>query len=147
MYAWLIAAALGAPLDLNTATADQLSRLPGLGPSKSAAIIEWREDNGPFFDLDELLLVPHIGPGTLENLRTKLKTTRDEATQRPRHSGQVNINTADELALCTLPGIGPAEAAKIAAGRPFTSCTGLAELQGFGPATVANLSGRCRTSD
>ena len=57
------------PLDLNTATAEQLDTLPGLGPTTVAAILEYRDANNGFGSVDELDQVPGIGPTTLEQLR------------------------------------------------------------------------------
>lgn len=53
------------PINLNTASAAQLEALPGVGPSTSAAIIDYREASGPFLTLDDLLDVPGIGPAKL----------------------------------------------------------------------------------
>ena len=57
------------PIDLNTATAEQLDALPGIGPATSAAIVDHRERNGPFGSVDDLLDVRGIGPAKLEGLR------------------------------------------------------------------------------
>jgi competence protein ComEA len=59
----------GAPVNLNTATAERLDSLPGIGPSFAAKIIDYREKNGPFSSVDELENVPGIGPRKLEALR------------------------------------------------------------------------------
>jgi len=59
----------GAPLDLNTATADQLDALPGVGPATSTAILAYRSSHGRFRSVTELLEVPGIGPTKLETLR------------------------------------------------------------------------------
>ncbi len=56
-------------LDLNTATAAELETLPGIGPEKAAAIVEYRQQNGPFLVVDQLLNVPGIGSATLEKIR------------------------------------------------------------------------------
>ncbi len=58
-----------APLDLNSATAEQLDSLPGVGPSTAAAIIGYRDSHGPFRSVDELDEVRGIGPAKLEQLR------------------------------------------------------------------------------
>ena len=58
-----------APLDLNRATAEDLDALPGVGPATAAAIVAYREANGPFGSVDGLLEVPGIGPAKLEAIR------------------------------------------------------------------------------
>lgn len=57
------------PLDLNSATAEQLDALPGLGPVTVAAILAWRQANGRFASVDQLGEVDGIGPARLEKLR------------------------------------------------------------------------------
>lgn len=57
------------PIDLNTATAEQLDTLPGVGPATAAAILEHRQRQGPFRTVDELLDVPGIGDAKLAQLR------------------------------------------------------------------------------
>ncbi len=63
------AAPTGAKLDLNSATAEQLESLPGVGPATAAAIVEHREAHGEFKSVDELLDVRGIGDAKLEGLR------------------------------------------------------------------------------
>lgn len=60
------------PLDLNRATALELEKLPGIGPTLAARIVSWRETHGPFKSVDDLLAIPGIGPKTVENLRDKV---------------------------------------------------------------------------
>lgn len=61
----------GAPtlINVNTADATQLEELPGIGEVLAAAIVTYREDNGPFASVDQLDEVSGIGPATLENIR------------------------------------------------------------------------------
>ncbi|HJX13831.1 MAG TPA: ComEA family DNA-binding protein [Dehalococcoidales bacterium] len=56
-------------VNINTADAWLLAALPGIGEGKADAIIDYREEHGPFRDIDELVRVAGIGPGTLENIR------------------------------------------------------------------------------
>jgi len=56
------------PLDLNRATAEELKRLPGIGPKLAGAIVAAREQN-PFASVDDLRRVKGIGPKTLEKVR------------------------------------------------------------------------------
>lgn len=58
-----------APVDLNTATVEQLESLPGVGPATASAIVDDRDSNGPFASVDELDRVPGIGPVRLAALR------------------------------------------------------------------------------
>lgn len=56
-------------VDLNAATAEELERLPEIGPSLAQRIIEYRRTLGRFQRAEELLQVPGIGPKTYEALR------------------------------------------------------------------------------
>ena len=64
-----VSAAQAGPLDLNTATLDQLDELPGIGPATAKAIISERERRGRFRSVEELLDVRGIGPAKLDALR------------------------------------------------------------------------------
>jgi competence protein ComEA len=59
----------GLSIDVNTATAAQLELLPGIGPSRAAAIIESRNTMGPFRTVEDLARVHGIGPTTVEGVR------------------------------------------------------------------------------
>ncbi len=59
----------GALVNLNTATLEQLDTLPGVGPVTAQAIVSWREENGSFTSVDDLLDVKGIGDATLAELR------------------------------------------------------------------------------
>lgn len=49
------------PININTATEEELESLPDIGPSKAKAIMEFREENGAFSTIEDILEVPGIG--------------------------------------------------------------------------------------
>ncbi len=59
----------GAKVNLNTATAEQLDSLPGVGPVTAKSILDWRTKNGHFAKVEDLLDVKGIGQATLDDLR------------------------------------------------------------------------------
>ena len=56
-------------IDVNAASAEELTELPGVGKVTAAAIVAYREEHGPFRSLEELLQVEGFGQGTLEAIR------------------------------------------------------------------------------
>lgn len=64
------------PVDINTADADTLaSAIDGVGEKKAATIVQYRETNGPFTSVDELVNIKGIGAGTVDRNRQKLTVT------------------------------------------------------------------------
>lgn len=59
-------------VDLNTASVEDLERLPRIGPALARRIVDARAQRGGFADAQELLEVPGIGPDTLETLLPSL---------------------------------------------------------------------------
>lgn len=59
-------------INLNTASAEQLSSLSGVGKAKAEAIVQYRETHGKFSSLEELIQVKGIGQAILEKNRTRL---------------------------------------------------------------------------
>ncbi len=59
-------------ININTANAEQLSELSGIGPSKANAIIAYRKAHGPFKDISEITKVKGIGPKLLEHDKAQL---------------------------------------------------------------------------
>jgi comEA protein len=60
-------------LDVNTATAEQLDALPGIGPTYAQRIIEYRQQKGAFTKIDDLLNVSGIGPSTFAKFKDKIR--------------------------------------------------------------------------
>lgn len=56
-------------ININTATLDELDTLPGIGPSKAKAIIEYRESTSMFYYIEDILNVSGIGEKTFEQIK------------------------------------------------------------------------------
>ena len=61
------------PVSLNTATAEQLDTLDGVGPATASKILDWRRQHGGFRSVDDLGEIPSIGPKRLAALRGKVQ--------------------------------------------------------------------------
>lgn len=66
------------PLNINTATAEQLDALYGIGPVLAQRIIQYRQENGPFTSVEELLEVKGIGPSVLEKIEDLITTEEEQ---------------------------------------------------------------------
>ncbi len=61
------------PVDLNAASAETLAvTMQGVGLEKAQAIVDYRDQHGPFVSVEEITAVRGIGPATLEKNRSKL---------------------------------------------------------------------------
>lgn len=64
------------PVNINYADVDELTQLHGIGPAKAEAIIEYRENNGPFLQVEDLANVKGIGLATVERNRDMIVVGR-----------------------------------------------------------------------
>jgi competence ComEA-like helix-hairpin-helix protein len=60
------------PLNVNTATEEELMAVPGIGPAKASAIYSWIRTNGPIDSVERLQEVPGIGPSLMQVIRDHL---------------------------------------------------------------------------
>lgn len=60
-------------IDINQATQEEFETLPGIGPSKAAAILAYREEHGPFKAIEDLMNVSGIGQKTFDKLATSIQ--------------------------------------------------------------------------
>jgi competence protein ComEA len=65
-------AAMAVVVNLNTASASDFEALPGIGPKTAARIIEYRQKNGPFKKIEELMNVPGIGEKNFLKLKPQI---------------------------------------------------------------------------
>ena len=74
IFAWSMAAWAEdlSKININTAAADELVQLKGVGEKKAVLIIEFREANGPFKLPEDFLKVPGIGPKTFETNKNRI---------------------------------------------------------------------------
>jgi competence protein ComEA len=79
-------------VNVNTATADELQLLPRVGPALAGRILDFRDANGPFEGVEELVAVRGIGETSLEKLKPFVtvngKTTLTQKVNLPRKSSQ-----------------------------------------------------------
>lgn len=66
------------PVNINTASAEMLAELDGIGPAKAAAIVEYRQQNGDFPSVASLANVTGIGEATLDSNRDRLTVGNPE---------------------------------------------------------------------
>lgn len=59
-------------IDINAAGAEELMALNGIGETRAAAIIEFREQNGPFVSIEEIMLIPGIKEGIFSKIQDQI---------------------------------------------------------------------------
>jgi len=73
-----ISVANAEPVDINTADAAVIAAtISGIGPARAEAIVSFRDANGPFGSVDDLVLVKGIGMATVDKNRNKLVVHAD----------------------------------------------------------------------
>ena len=64
------------PIDINRATENELTRLPGIGEATAKRIIAFRDEHGPFERAEDLMKVKGIGEKTFQKLKPHVKVTK-----------------------------------------------------------------------
>ncbi len=138
----------GESIDVDAAAADELARLPRIGPALATRIVAHREAHGPFGSLDALDAVPGFGPTTLSGIRPYVKFSGPLQAPQEGAAPGVSLNTATAEMLAQLPGIGPTRAQAILEDRrrrgPYRRLEDLTRVRGIGPGTIERLRDRVR---
>ncbi|MGB6595805.1 MAG: helix-hairpin-helix domain-containing protein [Candidatus Acidiferrum sp.] len=72
-----------APINLNSATSDELQLVPGIGQATAEKILQMRKSYGPFKSVDDLRAIRGIGPKRLEKMRKYLTVGKAAGSSRP----------------------------------------------------------------
>lgn len=100
----LLSQAHAAQIDINSADAATLAEsVNGIGPSKAQAIIDYREENGPFASLDDLVKVQGIGFKTLDRIREFVTVTPTRTQAKPSSVTDSVVNSPDTKQPVLLP--------------------------------------------
>lgn len=87
-----LAAEVSGVVNINTANSEQLSLLPRVGPTVAQRIVDFRQENGRFQSLEDLMLVRGIGEKTFELIKPYItldgQTSLKEKVRPPRESSQ-----------------------------------------------------------
>src|SRR5262245_57807341 len=148
-------------IDINSASADELTSLNGVGEATAKKIIAGR----PYASVDDLAKAG-VSKSTISKIRSQVtvgaapKTTQAEAQpaksaatekpekkskQEPTTAAAVDLNRASEKELEELPGVGAATAKKIIAGRPYASVDDLAKA-GVSKSTITKIRSQVTVS-
>ncbi len=158
----------GPSFDLNTATAEDLQNLPGIGTVLSQRIVKYREARNGFQSVDDLAKIYQLSPEVFEEIKPYLTlsernpSSADDLTSEPRMAsagtrsegafrgassapalGSINLNEADSAQLVSVPGIGPASANRILKYRKllgfYTSLDQLSSVYGLHPDNLLRM--------
>jgi comEA protein len=74
------------PVNINTATSEELQQVPGIGPVTADKILQMRRSYGAFKSVDDLLAVKGLGKKRLEKMRKYLTVSKAAASKQPPKS-------------------------------------------------------------
>ncbi len=158
-------------IDLNSASAEQLMTLKGVGRKRAEEIVALRVSKGCFASVDDLKEVKGVGEKTLEHWRPFVKTSECSAAPQaekpaeknpgkpaaapkaelPEAGALLDINRASAEELVTIKGIGPKKAEEIVTLRASKGCFGsideLKEIKGIGDKAIEKIRPYLKAGD
>lgn len=90
-------------VNINTANAALLDTLPGIGPAKAAAIIDYRTQHGPFVSIEDIQNVSGIGPATFANLKDQITVSGGDSAVQPsvQKASYEKVQTVEQITSTT----------------------------------------------
>lgn len=79
LFSLLLCSSAWAAVDLNSATQSELESVKGIGPAKAKQIVEYRQKNGPFKNVDALSEVKGFGKASVTKLKTELVVVGEQS--------------------------------------------------------------------
>jgi competence protein ComEA len=125
------------PLDLNSATAEQLQELPGIGPAHARAIVEGR----PYKTVDDLARVKGLGAFRINAIRDRVMVSAPTVTPAPAPAPAPAPTTAATPGAATKPATKPARPATAAAPAPTTPAPTGATTKAAGTGATTKAAG------
>lgn len=133
-------------IDLNTATAEQLQTIYGIGPVLSNRIVEDRKINGPYTSVEQVERVKGIGPVKCNSI-AEMTTVIKRSCNKPMQVKNINLNTACVQQLQQIAGIGPVLSQRIVDDRKinglYTNVEQIQRVHMIGPGRYKNISKMC----
>jgi len=141
-------------ININEAGKDRLLTIKGLGPATAEKILNFRRKGNVFYRVEHLDQIDGIGTRTIEDLRPYVtvgkKYRSRQSEKNESENRKIDLNTADQSRLTTLPGVGTTTAERILGYREqyggFRKPSDLKNITGIGDVTYQRIEDKVKTS-